>query len=122
MSFAAVQIKTGEQDLDAVRAFFRHAEGMGLKFHHLEPVGRLDIGSTTFLRFTTDCVGLEALIPLFQDEGRALILAGKSGYRMVTQTTEGPIPISCMQSTRLPGYNRRWRGTANRFWQRQFSS
>jgi hypothetical protein len=122
MSFAAVEIKVGEKDTDAIRIFFRHAGGMGLRFDFLEPYGRLSIGSTTFLRFSTDCLRLDELIPFFQEEARAIILPGKAGYRMITQTTEGPIPIVNVQSARTPGYNRRWRGTSNKFWERQFSS
>jgi hypothetical protein len=120
VKFAAVEIKAGEKDTDAIRVFFGHATGIGLKFNSLEPYGRLSIGSTTFLRFSTDCPRLEELIPFFQEEARALVLPGRSGYRMITQTTEGAIPIVCVQAARTPGYNRRWRGTANPFWQRQF--
>lgn len=122
MRFAAVEIKVGEKDTDAIHVFFRHALGMGLKFEFLEPYGRLSIGSTMFLRFSTDCLRLDELVPFFQEEARALILPGKAGYRMITQTTEGPIPIVNVQSARTPGYNRRWRGTSKKFWERQFSS
>jgi hypothetical protein len=121
-SFAAVEIRAGEHENQSIRAFFTHAEGIGLKFDALEPYGPLSIGSTMFLRFTTDCRDLDKLVPFFQEEPRALILPGKAGYRMITQTTEGPIPIVCVQAARLPGYNRRWRGTSNKFWARQFSS
>lgn len=118
--FAAVEIKFGEREIRAIEAFFTHASGIGLKFDFLEPYGPLSIGTTMFLRFKTDCPQLEALVPFFQEEARALILPGKVGYRMVTQTTEGAIPIVNVQSAKLPGYNRRWRGTANKFWLRQF--
>lgn len=121
-SFAAVEIKAGESEIRGIQAFFRHAEGIALKFDSLEPYGPLSIGSTTFLRFKTDCRDLDKLVPFFQEEGRAIILPGKSGYRMITQTTEGPIPIVHVQAARLPGYNRRWRGTSNKFWARQFPS
>lgn len=118
--FAAVEIKTGERDTHGIERFFAHANGIGLKFEFLEPYGLLSIGTMTFLRFKTDCPRLDALIPFFQDEGRAVILPGKAGYRMITQTTEGAIPIVNVQASKLPGYNRRWRGTSNKFWQRQF--
>lgn len=121
-SFAAVEIRAGEQEVQGIRAFFFHADGIGLKFDSLEPFGPLSIGSMVFLRFKTDCQGLDRLVPFFQDEPRAIVLPGKSGYRVVTQTTEGPIAIACMQTSRLPGYNRLWRGTSNKFWKRQFSS
>lgn len=121
MSFVAVEIKAGEKETDAIHVFFQRAAGIGLVFHFLEPYGRLTIGSTTFLRFRTDCP-VDQLVPFFQEESRSLILPGKAGYRMVTQTTEGPIPITCVQAVRTPGYSRRWRGTSNKFWQRQFSS
>lgn len=122
MTFAAVEIRTGENDTDAVRVFFQHAAGLGLKFDFLEPYGRLTVGSMTFLRFSTDCTGLDDLVYSFQEQARALILPGKAGYRVVTQTTEGVIPIVRVQAARTPGYNRKWRGTSNKFWQRQFSS
>lgn len=120
--FAAVELKAGERDVDGIRAFFKHADGIGLKFEFLEPYGPLTIGSTPFLRFKTDCPRLEAILPFFQEEARALVLPGRAGYRMVTQTTEGPIPIVNVQASKLPGYNRRWRGTSNKFWFRQFST
>lgn len=122
MRFAAVEIKPGENETRAIQAFFQHASGIGLQFDFLEPYGPLSIGSIAFLRFKTDCPDLDALIPFFQEEARALILPGASRYRMVTQTTEGAIPIVHVQAAKLPGYNRRWRGTRNRFWARQFPS
>jgi len=120
--FVAVEIKAGEHPNDGIARFFTHASGIGLKFDFLEPYGPLSIGSTTFLRFKTDCPRLDALIPFFQEEGRAIVIPGKHGYRMITQTTEGTIPIVSVQAARLPGYNRRWRGTSNKFWMRQFPS
>jgi hypothetical protein len=122
MRFAAVEIKSGEHEVQGISRFFSHANGIGLKFEFLEPYGPLSIGTTSFVRFKTDCPDLEALVPFFQDESRAIIIPGKAGYRMITQTTEGSIPIVSVQAAKLPGYNRRWRGTANRFWMRQFSS
>ncbi len=94
---------------------------MGLKFDFLEPYGPVVIGTTKFLRFKTDCPSLEALLPLFQDEPRSIIVPGASGYRMVTQTTTGTVPIFAIQAAKLPGYSRRWRGTALNFWERQFT-
>lgn len=120
--FAAVEIKAGEQDVHGIGRFFAHANGIGLKFEFLEPYGPLSIGTTSFVRFKTDCPRLDALIPFFQEEARAIIIPGKAGYRMITQTTEGAIPIVSVQAAKLPGYNRRWRGTANKFWTRQFPS
>lgn len=118
--FAAVEIKAGERDVHGIEKFFSYASGIGLLFDFLEPYGPLSIGTTAFLRFKTDCPRLDALIPFFQDEARAVILPGGAGYRMITQTTEGVIPIVSVQSAKAPGYNRRWRGTTNKFWMRQF--
>jgi hypothetical protein len=120
--FAAVEVKAGEHDVHSIARFFAHASGIGLKFDFLEPYGPLSIGTTIFVRFKTECPRLDELIPFFQDEARAIIIPGKAGYRMITQTTEGAIPIVSVQAAKLPGYNRRWRGTANKFWTRQFPS
>lgn len=120
--FAAVEVKAGERDAQAIERFCVHANDIGLKFEFLVPYGPLTIGSTTFIRFETDCPRLEALIQPFLDEPRALIVPGKAGYRMISRASEGTVPIARMQATRLPGYTRRWRGTANRFWTRQFAS
>lgn len=122
MVFAAVEVRTGEKETDAIHAFFQLAAGLGLRFDFLEPYGRITVGSMTLLRFATDCTRLDDLVYGFQEQGRALILPGKAGYRVVTQTTEGVIPIARVQSAKTPGYNRRWRGTSNKFWQRQFLS
>jgi len=119
--FSAVEVRVGEHENQAIRAFFDHANGMGLKFEFLEPYGPAVIGATKFLRFRTDCPSLEILLPLFQDEPRAIIIPGATGYRMVTQTTAGSVPIFAVQAARLPGYNRRWRGTVFKFWERQFT-
>lgn len=118
--FAAVEIKLGEHETRAIEAFFGYAHESGLKFHFLEPYGPLSVGTTSFLRFKTDCSNLDSLIPFFRTDARALILPGGSGYRLITQAAEGAIPIVRVQSAKLPGYNRRWRGTSNQFWARQF--
>lgn len=118
--FAAVEIKAGEKDIHGIERFFRHASGMGLKFSFLEPYGPLSLGTLLLLRFKTDCPRLEALVPFFQEEARAIIIPGKTGYRLITQTTEGAVPIVSVQAVRLPGYSRRWRGTSDKFWARQF--
>lgn len=118
--FVAVEIRAGEHETRAIRAFFDNANGMGLKFEYLEPYGPVVIGTTKFLRFKTDCPRLETLLPLFQDEPRSVIVPGATGYQMVTQTTTGTVPIFAVQAARLPGYNRRWRGTTLKFWERQF--
>jgi hypothetical protein len=119
--FAAIEIKAGEHENRAIRAFFDHADGMGLKFEFFEPYGPVVIGTTKFLRFKTDCPKLDSLRPLLQDEPRSIILPGGAGYQMVTQTTIGTVPIVAVQASKLPGYNRRWRGTSHKFWQRQFT-
>jgi hypothetical protein len=120
--FAAVEIKAGEREVHGIQTFFKYANAIGLKFDFLEPYGPLSVGATTFVRFKTDCPRLEALLPFFQEEARALILPSQAGYLLVSKTTEGAIPIVNVQAARLPGYNRRWRGTANKFWTRQFPS
>lgn len=119
--FAAVEIRVGEHETQAIRAFFTHADGMGLKFEFFEPYGPVTIGTSKFLRFKTDCPEIDRLLPLFQDEPRSIIVPGATGYRMVTQTTTGSVAIFVVQASKLPGYNRRWRGTSNKFWQRQFT-
>lgn len=119
--FAAVEIRVGEHENQAIRAFFNKAEGMGVKFDFFEPYGPVVIGTTKFLRFKTDCPKLETLLPLFQEEPRSMIIPGTTGYQMVTQTTTGTVPIFAVQAAKLPGYGRRWRGTALKFWERQFT-
>lgn len=121
MNFAAIEILRGEVEKEAIEAFFLRADSLGLKFKSLEPFGTLTIGSSKFLRFRTDCLQLDTLIPLFQEENRSFVLPGGTGYRLVTQTTEGRVSITQLQTTKLPGYNRKWRGTADKFWERQFT-
>jgi len=120
ISFAALEIKQGESDHDVICRFFEVAEGMGLEFKALEPYGIFTLGQTRLLRFKTDCSALQRLIPFFQDENRAYACPGTSGYRYVTQTTEGQAPITLMQGQKLPGNTRRYRGTTDSYWKRQF--
>ena len=121
MAFAALQIRPGEDNHAVIQRFFEVASGMGLGFKLLEPFGTFTLGQTSLLRFRTDCADLDSLIPFFQDENRAFIIPGKSGYRFITQTTEGKAPIATMQNSKMPGYHRKYHGTANKFWDRQFS-
>lgn len=93
---------------------------MGLTFRLLEPYGGFTLGAMKLLRFKTDCVALHNLIPFFQDEARAYIIPGSTGYRCITQTTEGKAPITVMQGSKLPGYQRKYQGTAHQHWKRQF--
>lgn len=118
--FVALQAKVGESDHDVVGRFFSVASGMGLRFEYLEPYGSITIGSTKLLRFRTDCPEVERLISFFQDEQRAYVIPGGTGYRYITQTTEGQAPIMAMQESRT-GYKRKYRGTSDRFWTRQFA-
>jgi hypothetical protein len=120
LSFAALQIKPGEVDHDVIHRFFDVASGMGLEFKSLEPYGTFALGDIRLLRFRTDCAALQKLIPFFQDEQRAYVCPGPSGYRFLTQTTEGKAPITVMQAGKLPGHKRRYHGTLNKFWKRQF--
>ena len=94
---------------------------MGLEFKALEPYGTFTLGVTPLLRFTTDCDDMEKLISFFQDEQRSFIIPGQGGYRYITQTTEGKASITTMQNSKMPGYQRRYHGTASKFWERQFS-
>lgn len=93
---------------------------MGLAFRLLEPFGTFTLGSMRLLRFRTDCVALHTLIPFFQDEDRSYIIPGSTGYRLITQTTEGKAPITVMQGSKLPGYTRKYQGTTHKHWERQF--
>ena len=120
-SFVAIEIKQGETDHDVLGRFFEVASGMGLEFKTLEPYGSFTLGQTRLLRFRTDCPALHRLISFFQDESRAYVCPGGTGYRYITQTTEGKAPITVMQGSKLPGYKRRYRGTSDKFWKRQFT-
>lgn len=120
LKFIAVELKQGEKEIQALASFYKHASGIGLQFYTVEPFGLIEVGSTVLLRFQTDCETPEALVPFFQEEQRAFVYPGGKGYKMSTQTTEGTVTVTTMQSSRLPGYNRRWRGTIDKFWKRQF--
>lgn len=119
--FAAIEVRPGESDHAALSVFFRHADGLGLKFKSLEPYGRITLGALTFLRFQIECQGMGDLVPFFQEENRSIILPKESGYALYTQTTEGKASIVTMQARKLPSYQRRYRGTLDKFWKRQFS-
>jgi len=119
--FAAIEIKQGEGDHDAIKVFFSHADSLGLKFKLLEPYSRMTVGLSNFLRFKTDCTGMEALIPFLQEENRSVILPANDGYQLHTQTTKGKVPLTTMQSSKLPNFQRKYRGTLDKFWKRQFS-
>lgn len=121
MFFAAIEVRPGEADHAALSVFFKHAEGMGLGFKFLEPYGRFTLGALTFLRFRTDCPDMASMLPFFQEENRSLIIPKEKGYAVFTQTTEGKVSIVTMQQKKAPGYQRRYRGTLDKFWKRQFT-
>lgn len=120
MRFAAIELKAQEDIHAGVEIFFRLASGLGLVFTSLEPFGTTKVGSMTFLRFRTDCPNLDLLVPSLQGENRGVILPAQTGYVLYTQTTKGTVAVITMQSTKPPGLHRKYRGTASKFWERQF--
>ena len=121
LSFAALQVKPGESDQEVVKRFFEVAAGLGLEFKNLEPYGVFTLGIVKLFRFQTDCPALHKLVPVFQEENRAFVLPGVLGYRYVTLAVEGKAPVTVMQGSKLPGYSRKYYGTSNKFWERQFA-
>jgi hypothetical protein len=119
--FAALEIKPGESDHAVIQVFFRHAEGMGLEFKTLEPYGRITVGSKPFLRFATDCPDMVTLKTFLQDENRSFVIPTDRGYVLYSQTDEGKVPVTTMQAIKLSGYQRKYRGTLDKFWKRQFT-
>ncbi len=119
--FAALEMKSGETPHDTIEAFYKYAEGMGLAFKYLLPYGQMTIGSIKLLRFQTDCPSLETLVPFMQEDNRSCVVPNTTGYAVHTQTTVGVVPVTKMQSAKLPGYNRKYRGTSDKFWKRQFT-
>lgn len=119
--FAAIELKGHEDAHAGIQAFFEKAEGLGLAFKFLEPYGTVIVGRIKLLRFQTDCSDLELMLPFFQEDNRSFVFPTKTGYSLHTQTTQGLVPVTTMQATKLTGYQRRYRGTADKFWKRQFS-
>lgn len=121
IKFSAIELKPNESAHDGITVFFKYASGLGLQFSFLEPYGTLTIGSVKLLRFKTDCPDLSSLLSFFQEENRSFAFPDNTGYALHTQTTKGVVPITAMQASKLPGFQRKYRGTSNKFWERQFT-
>lgn len=121
VQFIALEVKDEEKDIQVLHRFYEVAHEAGREFRFVEPYGTFSLGKTKFLRFKTDCTGVPALLDAFTSEPRSVILPGPGGYKLVSAKTSGKVAIMPMQAARLPGYNRRYRGTTDAFWARQFS-
>jgi len=120
--FIAIELKGNETPHDVVADFFVKASGLGLKFKSLEPYGTVEVGSRKLLRLKTDCTDLKTMLPFFQEDERSYVFPTNTGYVLHTQTAKGVLATTTMQAAKLPGYQRCYRGTAIKFWERQFSA
>lgn len=123
MLFAAVSVKGGEAAHDAVKAFMYAASDNQALFVKLKLYGLIEVGTTKFARFTSDCPSYgQEIIKRLRAEGRALIAPSKQGYLVfMADGRVGPFSTSQMQSVHAPGYGQTYKGPKAEFWERQFS-
>lgn len=122
MFFAGVEIKEGEKIHDAIQHFLFAAADNGIKFSKVMLFGIVEVGSTKFVRFRTDCRTYPPIILRLRTEGRGFISPAKvGGYRVfLANGREGPFNSPQMHTVQAPGYGQVYKGTGAEFWERQF--
>lgn len=124
MFFAAVEVRKDEPAHEAVKAFVVAASKQGVLFSKLKVYGFVDVGSTRFVRFCSDCGNYTTpFLEQIRSEGRGVIVPSKAGTYIVRMADgrTGPFNASQMQAIIAPGFGQVYKGTKVEFWERQFS-
>jgi hypothetical protein len=115
--YAALEIKAGETAHQVVEAFMRTSVAKGQMFTKLDLLGVLKLGSTKYVRISTDAPNIFVL------DDRKTIGFKNGDYSVhdpIKGTTSGKISGSSMQMTSDPSIHREYRGPKLKYWERQF--
>jgi len=120
--FAAIEVKPGETPHQAIGFLMRLAHSQALLFVSLEVFETFKIHKTAFVRFRSDLDISKLKADLLRGE-RGLILRrqGEVRFEVALPTATGNYSASSMHATSKPTDRRKYRGTQDKFWERQFA-
>lgn len=113
--YGAVEIKAGEDGHQAIGILMRSAWEAGIRFKVLELLSTITVNRIPFVRFRSD-LDLSR-VPL--DRGTIVQAGGGYTVRLAGGTT-GSYPITAMLTIARNTELRKYRGTGDPFWERQF--
>jgi hypothetical protein len=121
MKFAAIEVKPGEMVEGAIAKLMHLAKGKGLLFSGLEQFDTFKINQTRFVRFRSDLDVEKLREALLADRGVILPHATDIRYEVtLCGGIKGTYSASAMHATPRLTEHKKYRGTGNKFWERQF--
>lgn len=120
--FAAIGVKVGEMVHQAIGSLMHLSKAQGLLFSELEVYDTFRINKILFIRFRSDLEVPRIKEALLQD-GRAVILPSAVDVRYevsVPGGVSGTYSASAMHAIARVTEHRKYRGTRDKFWERQF--
>ena len=121
MKFAAIEVKPGETAHQAIESLMRLCKAQRTLFLGLEVFDTFKINRTQFVRFRSDLEVSQLRVALLQDRGVILHRPGDTRYEVALPGgVTGNYSSSSMHATPRVTENRTYRGTRDKFWERQF--
>jgi len=122
--FAAIGVKVGETVHQAIGSLMHLSKARGLLFSGLEVYETFRINKTLFVRFRSDLDVPQLKEALLQD-GRQVILKSATDIRYevsVPGGITGTYSATAMHAIARVTEHRKYRGTRDKFWERQFDA
>lgn len=121
MKFAAIEVKPGEMVEDAIGKLMHLAKDKGILFNALEQFDTFKINQTRFVRFRSDLDVEKLREALLAERGVILPHAKDIRYEVsLSGGLKGTYSASSMHATPRLTEHKKYRGTRDRFWDRQF--
>ena len=120
--FAAIGVKVGETVHQAIGSLMHLSKAQGLLFSGLEVYDTFRINKTLFVRFRSDLDVPRIKDALLRD-GRAVILPSAVDIRYevsIPGGVAGNYSATAMHAIARVMEHRKYRGTGDKFWERQF--
>lgn len=123
--FAAIEVKADETPHQAIGSLMRLAHSKGILFSALEVYSTFTIGRTRFVRVRSD-LDVKPLKQDILDSGRGVVVRSSRTFDtfevIKADGTTGAYGSSEMHTTPRVTERRSYRGTKDKFWERQFPS
>lgn len=121
--FAAVEVKSGETPHQAIGSLMRLAGAKGILFGILEVYSTFTLGRISFVRVRSD-LDLKPIKEDILQSGRGVIVRSSRSWDtfevLLASGQEGTLTSSFMLTTARATERRSYRGTKDKFWERQF--
>jgi hypothetical protein len=121
MKFAAIEVRPGETVQEAIGKLMHLAKDQGFLFNSLEQFDTFKVNKTRFVRFRSD-LDVEKLREALLAE-RGVILPHEKEIRYevsLSDGAKGTYSASAMHATPRLTEHKKYRGTRDKFWARQF--